>query len=172
MIASTNGTRTIEPTTTIVPQTKIDHAISAILWLIQGFHRPGLDRGALLSFGSKLRVECDFETSQAPLKAAAQSLSYANRNERTRYYDSVADAVAAFRRAGRRTVPWVLMSITDGSIANQRCLRKTRPAAGSTFVATSVWSPATTWQSSVSVAEKRSTAMLSRALPRLPTAQR
>jgi len=94
--------------------TKIMHAVTASEHLLDNFIRPGIDRVAVISFGSTARVESDFGASLPESRASLRSLIFANANEKTRLWQTMIDASTAFWRAGRRNAAWVMQGVTDG----------------------------------------------------------
>jgi hypothetical protein len=100
---------------------KIDYAVAAPRLFAHQLPLPGLDRGAVLSFGNTFRIEQPFTDSPATLDLALSALpeivAAAGRRgegEGTRLYDSLADAADYFARRADRSRPWVLIAVTDG----------------------------------------------------------
>src|SRR5260370_13547399 len=96
---------------------KFDVMAEAVERFVATLHRPGVDRGQITTFGSTFRVEQDFTADPARLSSALAGVARSITNEKTRLYDSLADAVSAFYAAGQRHSPWVLSCVTS-SLAN------------------------------------------------------
>jgi len=93
---------------------KFDVMSQAVERFVATLHRPGVDRGQITTFGSTFRVEQDFTADPARLRLALAGVARSITNEKTRLYDSLVDAAAAFYAAGQRNRPWVLCCVTDG----------------------------------------------------------
>jgi hypothetical protein len=89
----------------------MSHSVNRFICTLQ---RPGVDRGQITTFGSTFRVERDFTSDPGRLRLALSAVSSSITKEKTRLYDSLADAVSAFYAAGHRDRPWVLCCVTDG----------------------------------------------------------
>jgi hypothetical protein len=104
-----------------MPAPKIEHASSAARLFTSRLHRPGIDRGAVLSFGDTLRVEQRFTDSPAALDltlsglpATVAAAARRRAGEGTRLYDSLADAADFFTCRADPRRAWVLVVLTDG----------------------------------------------------------
>jgi hypothetical protein len=93
---------------------KFDIMSQAVERFVATLQRPGVDRGQITTFGSTFRIEQDFTADPGRLRLALRGVARSITNEKTRLYDSLADAVSAFYAAGQRHRPWVLCCVTDG----------------------------------------------------------
>jgi hypothetical protein len=109
---------------------KFDLMSQAVKRFIVTLHRPGIDRGQITTFGSTFRVEQDFTSDPARLCSTLAAVSRSITNEKTRLYDSLADAVSAFYAAGQRNRPWVLCCVTDGCDNASSCFHKSPAGIG------------------------------------------
>jgi hypothetical protein len=116
--------------TTTLGKNKIHYAVEAFERLVENLIRPSIDRVAVLSAGNTCRVECDFTSDIARVRSAIRSLTYTNRDEKTRLWDTLADGALAFWRAGRRNVPWVKVDLTDGGDNASTVFKKDPVGAG------------------------------------------
>jgi hypothetical protein len=93
---------------------KFDIMAQAVERFVSTLQRPGVDRGQITTFGSTFRIEQDFTADPGRLRLALEGVARSITKEKTRLYDSLADAVSTFYAAGERRRPWVLCCVTDG----------------------------------------------------------
>lgn len=93
---------------------KIHHAVNSAWSLVRSIHREGVDRCCVATFGDTFQIRADFTTSLPELAAILTAIGRGVKDEGTRLYDSVADMINAFWKAGRRDRPWVFLILTDG----------------------------------------------------------
>lgn len=93
---------------------KIEYAIGAAGVFIQHLHREGFDRGMIATFGDGFRIARNFTGHEADLHTTLRTVAREARDNHTRLYDSIADAIMAFWEYGKRDRPWLLIVITDG----------------------------------------------------------
>jgi Mg-chelatase subunit ChlD len=86
------------------------------------FHRPGVDRGAVVTFGNDARIACDFTPDEDRLHTSLMGLdrSVADGRSRTggegtQLYDGLVDTAAWLAGRGRPGTPWLLIALTDGN---------------------------------------------------------
>ncbi len=109
---------------------KIHYAAEAFERLVENFIRPRIDRVAVLSAGTTLRVECDFTSDIAKVRSAIHALTLSNGDEKTRLWDTVVEGVDYFWRAGRRWVRWMNVGLTDGGDNASDIFKKDPEGAG------------------------------------------
>lgn len=113
---------------------KILYAVSAFEQLLGSFFRRSIDRAAVVSAGNTGRIECGFTSDLTALQSAIRRISYKNASERTRLWDTLTtEAALHFWQAGRRNVPWVMLTVTDGGDCASTKFDKDPVGAGEFF---------------------------------------
>lgn len=90
---------------------RIDLAQVASTVLINNFHKEGKDRCCIIQFNDTCSLVQGFTTSKQLLHDKIHTIVP---NGRTRFYDSVCDAVDHFVAHGDASKPWIIIVVTDG----------------------------------------------------------
>lgn len=103
---------------------QIDFAVNAARQLISRLHT-NQDRCCLATFDHRFSVVQDFTSDEPLLHRQLEGIRRRVEDGGTRLYDSIADAVAHFRRRGDGRRPWVLIVVTDGCDGCSKTYRAT-----------------------------------------------